>query len=314
MHRRQFALGLAGFVAASAAQIGAAGPAFARSERKPAPHKPFAGVKALGKLEHGVGGRLGVSVLDTGTGQSFGWREDELFGMCSTFKLSLAALVLREVDAGRLDANERLMWSVLDLLPNSPVTGAAIGPQGMTVTALAQAAQATSDNLAANLVMRRLGGPGALTAFWRSLGDTVSRLDRYETALNMVPAGEQRDTTSARAITRSAAQFLAGPVLSAPSRDMLLRWMAGTTTGTRRIRAGLPAGWGAGDKTGTGMAPGMESKINDIAVVFPPGRAPLVVTCFYEPADAPQTIRPQDEAVHAAVGRIIADPAAWKQR
>ncbi|MCH7630192.1 MULTISPECIES: class A beta-lactamase [Novosphingobium] len=303
MDRRRFALGLAALTAA---------PAFARP-KKPQPLKPFRGIQMLGKLERSVGGRLGAYVLDTGSGQGFGWREDALFGMCSTFKLSLAALVLREVDAGRLGADERLVWSALDVLPNSPVTGAAVGPQGLSVVALAQAAQQTSDNLAANLVMRRLGGPEALTAFWRSLGDTVSRLDRYETALNMVPAGEVRDTTSARAITGSVAQFVAGAVLSPASRDMLLRWMGETTTGLKRIRAGVPHYWRCGDKTGTGMTPGMESKINDIAVLFSPGRAPMVVACFYEPSGAPQIIRPQDEAVLAAVGQIAADKDAWKR-
>lgn len=306
--RRRFSLAL---MALAPALVTA--PAFARRPKPNPPPKPLAGMRALGKLERSVGGRLGAYAMDTATGQGFGWRENELFGMCSTFKLSLAALVLREVDAGRLPADERLVWSVLDVLPNSPVTGSAIGPQGMTAVALAQAAQQTSDNLAANLVLKRLGGPGALTAFWRSLGDTVSRLDRYETALNLVPAGEVRDTTSARAITASVAQFLTGAVLTPRSRDLLLGWMAQTTTGLRRIRGGLPVGWSAGDKTGTGMTPGMDSKINDIAIVFPPGRAPLVVTCFYEPPYAPQVIRPQDEAVLAAVGQIVADRNSWKR-
>ncbi|BEV01834.1 class A beta-lactamase [Novosphingobium olei] len=303
LDRRRFALSIAAL---------AATPALAR-ERAPRPPKPFHGIQMLGRLERSAGGRLGAYILDTGTGQGFGWREDERFGMCSTFKLSLAALTLREVDAGRLPADERLVWSLLDLLPNSPVTGAASGPQGLTVVALAQAAQQTSDNLAANMVMKRLGGPEALTAFWRSLGDTVSRLDRYETALNIVPAGEVRDTTSARAITTSLAQVLAGNVLTPASRDMLLRWMSETTTGLKRIRAGVPADWRSGDKTGTYMAPGMYSKINDIAILFPPGKAPLLATAFYEPADAPQDIRPQDEAVLAAVGRIAADRNAWKR-
>ena len=303
LDRRRFALGLAALTAT---------PAFART-RKPQAAKPFHCVAMLGRLERSAGGRLGAYILDTGSGLGFGWREDERFGMCSTFKLSLAALTLREVDAGRLPAGERLVWSLLDVLPNSPVTGAASGPRGMTVVALAQAAQQTSDNLAANMVMKRLGGPPALTAFWRSLGDTVSRLDRYETAVNNVPPGEVRDTTSPRAITASLAQILAGNVLAPASRDMLLRWMAETTTGVRRIRAGVPQDWRAGDKTGTGMAPGMESKINDIAILFPPGKAPLVAAVFYEPADAPQDIRAQDEAVLAAVGRIAADREAWKR-
>lgn len=307
LDRRRFALGLAALSAT---------PALAREKRRQAlrPLKPFHGQQALGRLERSAGGRLGAYVLDTGTGEGFGWREDERFGMCSTFMLSLAALVLREVDAGRLAGDERMMWSVLDLLPNSPVTGAASGPAGLSLVALAQAAQQTSDNLAANLLLKRLGGPGAVTAFWRSLGDEVSRLDRYETAMNVVPPGEVRDTTSARAIAASLARVLVGNVLAPASRDMLLRWMGETSTGLRRIRAGVPRDWRSGDKTGTFMAPGMDSKINDIAILFPPGgRAPLMVAAFYEPAGAPQDIRAVDEAVLAAVGQIATDRESWKR-
>jgi len=300
MHRRHFVLGLSATLAAAPLQA-----------RDKAPPR-YAGAIALEKLERQAGGRLGAFVFDPAGNRGFGWRGRERFAMCSTFKLSLAAMMLREVDAGRLNGAEVLPYAALDVLPNSPVSGAHAGEGGMTALVLAQAAQETSDNLAANLVLRRLGGPPALTQFWRSLGDEVSRLDRYETALNRVGPGEELDTTAPEAIASSVARFLLGDALSPASRDLLLGWMARTQTGLGRIRAGLPTGWRAGDKTGTAFIPGYSAKLNDIAVAFPPSGSPLIVTAFYEPAGDVQAGRPQDDAVLAAVGGIAADGKSWK--
>ena len=264
----------------------------------------------LAAIERAAGGRFGAFVLDTGNGRQFGHRAGERFAMCSTFKLSLAALVLREADAGRLPLDEQLPYARTDLLPNSPRTGARLGNKdraAMAIVELAEAAQTTSDNLAANLLLHRLGGPAALTGFWRGLGDRESRLDRFETELNAVPAGDPRDTTTPRAIAQSVARFATGAVLTQTSRTRLLDWMARTGTGGKRIRAALPAGWRGGDKTGTGNPETMPSHINDIAVITPPGRAPLVVAGFYEPAGLIKAVLPAHEAVLRQLGEVAAD-------
>jgi len=245
-------------------------------------------------------------VLDTGSGCEFGWRGGERFGQCSTFKLSLAACVLAEIDAGRLDGAELLAYRKADLLPHSPVTGVHVGEGRMSLIALAEAAQTTSDNLAANLLLRRIGGPARLTAFWRGLGDRTSRLDRIEPALNFVPRGEVRDTVTPRGIAHTVARIVTGEVLGRASRARLTGWMIATDTGLARIRGGLPAGWRAGDKTGTSGAEGMDRLVNDIVVAWPPGRAPLVITGFYQTPGAGPKIRPQDEGVLREVGAVAA--------
>jgi beta-lactamase class A len=303
MNRRHFVTSLGAIAAASFAS-----PAIAGKPRR------AAGERALERLERKAGGRLGAHVFNPATGQSFGWRSGERFAMCSTFKLSLAALTLREIDAGRVNAQEVLPYAAIDLLPNSPVSGAHAGEGGMAVLDLAKAAQQTSDNLAANLVMKRLGGAAALTAFWRSLGDAMTSLDRYETDLNKVAPGQVQDTTSPEAMARSAAAFLLGDVLTPASRQMLLDWTATTATGLNRIRAGVPKGWRAGDKTGTAYFEGFSAKVNDVAVLIPPQGAALVVTAFYEPPGDVQDMRPQDEAVLAEVGRIAAHSRSWNLR
>jgi beta-lactamase class A len=260
----------------------------------------------LAAIESRAGGRLGVAFLDTGDGRWAGHRFDERFALCSTFKLPLAAFVLAEIDAGRMDGGERLTWTTAEHVPHMPVTGKNDGNAGMTVLELAEAGQTTSDNLAANLLMRRLGGPEALTARFRALGDEHTRIDRWEPEMNLVPPGEERDTTTPAAMARIVAQLTTGKFLPPAARERLVGWMVATTTGRRRLRAGLPPDWRAGDKTGTGMAKAMPNQHNDVAIVFPPDRAPVIVAAFYSaPAHFPD-MRPEDDAVLADVGRLAA--------
>jgi beta-lactamase class A len=265
---------------------------------------------ALAELERRSAGRLGVYLLDVASGRELGQRADQRFGMCSTFKLPLAGAVLREADAGRLALDERLAFGKDDMVPYAPVTEKHLEEGGMTVAALAEATQTTSDNVAANLLMRRLGGPEEVTRMFRAMGDAVTRIDRWEPQMNLVPAGEVRDTTTPRAIGGLAARLLTGELLTPASRALLREWMIATTTGKRRIRAGLPPDWVAGDKTGTGIAPAMANKYNDVAVIWPPDRAPVVVAAYFEASGHFEKMRPEDEAVLAEVGRIA---AAWIQ-
>jgi beta-lactamase class A len=279
---------------------------------------PFSGVaragalpafdpKALAALERKVGGRLGVSVLDTGSGQLVGHRLDERFGMCSTFKMPLAAAILREIDQGRLRPDQWVPYGPADTVPHAPITQKHLQRGGMTVVALAEAAQTTSDNVAANLLLKLVGGPAGFTAILRTCGDTVTRLDRYEPHMNHVRGQDARDTTTPAAMARTTERLLTGDWLSNASRELLIGWMVATTTGELRIRAGLPNGWRSGDKTGTGWAPQMPNKYNDVAITWPPGKAPLVISAFYESARPHKGgMRDQDQAVLAEVGRIAA--------
>lgn len=265
--------------------------------------------RALAELEATSGGRLGAFIFDISSGQMTGHRVNERFGMCSTFKLSLGAATFKLAEQGNVKLDDFLPYTKADLLPVSPVTTENLPNGGMTVEALARATQVTSDNAAANILMKHIGGPAAVTAFWRSLGDKVSRLDRFETEMNLVTTGEVRDTTSPRAIAHSMAKFLTTDVLSSASREKLIGWMAQTQTGMKRIRSGLPRNWRQGDKTGTGIHESYANKYNDIAIFWPPARPPVIVSCFYEGPIFFGDIREQDQAVLAGVGRIAAAQA-----
>jgi beta-lactamase class A len=296
MHRREL---MVGSLAASAA-VGSGVAARVRPQRLDISQR-------LHALEAGDA-RLGVCVLDSATGEVSGSRLDEHFAFCSTFKLALVAACLREADAGRLDLAEVLPYSADDLLSWAPVTGENLARGGLSIARLAQAAQEVSDGVAANLLVKRLGGPAAVTAKFRAMGDTVTRLDRYEPRLGMVLSADMRDTTTPRAMAHLVARITTGDILAPASRLRLLEWMVNTQTGTKRLRAGLPADWRSGNKTGTGRVPGTTNKCNDIAITFPPGKAPIIIACYFDSGEYTDQTEDRHQAVVAEVGRIA---GAW---
>lgn len=224
--------------------------------------------------------------------------------MCSTFKLPLAAWALHLADQGKVRLDAVLPLSESDRVPYHPVTGPIIGKGGMTLETLVRAAQTTSDNVAANVALRHLGGPDAFTRWLRNLGDAVTRLDRYEPHLNFVPKGERRDTTTPRAFAGTIARLTTGEVLAPATRQKLVQWTVETKTGLKRLRDGLPETWVAGDKTGTASAENMFAKVNDVAVAWPPGRAPLVLSCFYEGPKMGQNGSPEMDKILAEAARL----------
>lgn len=260
----------------------------------------------LAELEKTSGGRLGVYILDTGTGKATGYRADERFALASTFKLSLAAMILKMAEEGKVKLDQKIPYSKADLLPNSPVTEANVDKGSLTVEELARGTQVTSDNAAANLLLAHIGGPQKVTAFWRSLGDETSRLDEIEGELNSATRDKAEDTTSPGAMARSVAKILTGDTLSAASREKLRGWMEATETGKNRIRAGLPKGWRVGNKTGTMSDKQIGNQLNDVAIIWREGKAPLIVAVYYEPGSFGDGSKAKDEAVLAEVGRIAA--------
>ena len=261
--------------------------------------------RALADLERKSGGRLGVCILDTATGRSLAHRPDERFAMCSTFKLPLAAAILREADRGRLNLDTTVPVTKADLVPHAPVVEANLAKGGMTIRALAEAAQKQSDNAAANLLLKQIGGPAGFTQFFRDLGDQVTRADRYEPEMNRWTPGDDRDTTTPAAKAATVAKFLTGDILAPASRDLLIQWMIDTKTGAKRVRAGLPKDWRAGDKTGTGYDD-VCGKVNDVAIAWPPGKPPIIITGYFNTAGPADDVSDQDQAVLAEVGRIAA--------
>ncbi|MCJ2141185.1 class A beta-lactamase [Methylobacterium sp. E-066] len=256
----------------------------------------------LAAIERRLGGRLGVSA-GTQAGVVLSHRADELFPMCSTFKVLAAAAVLARVDAGSESLDRAIAFGPDDLLSYAPITRKTLEAGGgtgrMTVSDLCAAALEWSDNSAANLLLTALGGPEALTLWLRSVGDPVTRLDRNEPTLNTALPGDPRDTTSPAAMRDTLGRVLVGPVLLAASRARLESWMVASRTGLKRIRAGLPPDWTAGDKTGTGD----NGTFNDVAILRPLGHAPVFACVYITGAQVPAEAV---EAAYAEIGRLVA--------
>ncbi len=260
----------------------------------------FANEDEFAALERAHGGRLGLAALDTGSGKRIAHRADERFAMCSTFKLLASAAVLHRTDHGEEHLDRVISYSKANLVFYSPVTEKHVG-EGMTVAALCEAAVSLSDNTAIDLLLASMGGPPAVTRFARALGDPVTRLDRTETSLNDVAPGDHRDTTTPNATLGDMQKILLGDALSGASRDLLIQWLKNCQTGAHRLRAGLPADWAEGDKTGTWD--GENNEANDIAILWPPARKPVLIAAYYSDSREKGAAR---DAVLAEAGRIVA--------
>lgn len=261
--------------------------------------RPLQDLKSkISRIESRVKGRLGVAVLDTGSDRRFGYRKDERFPMCSTFKLMAAAAILKRVEQGQETLERRVHFSQSDLVTYSPATEKHL-ESGMTVAELCEAAITLSDNTAGNLMLGMLGGPPGVTAFARALGDPLTRLDRTELALNEAVPGDPRDTTTPAAMAEDLRKLMFGGALAKASSEQLKAWLLANKTGDARLRARLPAGWRVGDKTGSGE----RGSTNDVGILWPPDAAPLIVAVYLTQTAA--SMNERNEAL-AAVGEAVA--------
>ncbi len=254
---------------------------------------------AIAAYEHETGGRAGLYAENLSTGRKIGWRADERFVMCSTFKASLAAFVLARVDRGEEHLDAMAPFADKDLQPYAPIAKQHLARREMSVAEMCAGAVELSDNTCANLLLARSGGPAALTAFWKSNGDTVTRLDHYEPELNWSKPGDPHDTTTPAAMAGNLQRFVIGKVLSPQSRDRLTGWMLGCKTGDNRLRGGLPKDWKIGDKTGNNG----KDACGDIAVAWPKPDVAVLI-CAYVQGGSPSPA--QTETLFAEIGRLVA--------
>jgi beta-lactamase class A len=252
----------------------------------------------------GPGGRLGVAAIDTGSGRELHFDADSRYSMASTFKFPLAAAVLSLAERGKLSVDEELPFAPGDPLANSPTVEANLALGRLPIWQLCAAAVEVSDNSAANLLLHRIGGPGAVTRFVRACGDNVTRLDRFEMELNSNLPDDPRDTTSPAAMARLARTLVLGEILTQENRNRLSLWLKKSVPGADRLKAGFPVPpWLVGHKTGTGA----NGAVNDVAIAWRSGGAPIVIACYQSGGPAEPTVR---FAAHAAVGRFVAETFA----
>ncbi|HEU0273511.1 MAG TPA: class A beta-lactamase [Candidatus Udaeobacter sp.] len=257
----------------------------------------------IAAVEAQIGGRIGVAAIDTAGSKRIDHRADDRFPMCSTFKFLAAAAVLKRVDEKRETLDRFVSYSAKDILEYAPVTREHLKDGGMSLGALCRAAIEQSDNTAGNLLLNAIGGPAGLTNFARSLGDQVTRLDRFEPELNSAIPGDERDTTTPASICSDMQKLLLGDVLSEASRRQLEEWLQHNETGGPLIRAGIPKNWVIGDKTGRGS----NGATNDIAIMRPPGGAPILLAIYSVGSASPAKNR---ETAIAETAKIVAESFA----
>lgn len=255
--------------------------------------------QVIADFEQKNGGRLGVSAFNIANGERLGYRANERFAMASTFKLLLVAAVLRQVDLGTEALDRSVKFSAADIQSYAPITSKHLKDGQMSVSELCAATLQYSDNTAANLLLKRVGGPAGLTRYIRTLGDKTTRLDRNEPSLNTNITGDLRDTTTPIAMLNSMQTLLVGKALSINSKKQLTKWLIGNTTGDAKLRAGFNPAWKVGDKTGSGA----NGASNDVAIVWPDKNLPFLITVYYTDS----TISPEQQSkVIADVGRVVA--------
>ncbi|RST18752.1 class A beta-lactamase [Streptomyces sp. WAC05374] len=266
-----------------------------------APRAGTPGAAAFGRLralERRHGARLGAVARNTVTGATVLYRADERFPMCSTFKTLAAAAVLRDLDRHGEVLARRIRYTAADIVVNSPRCEENLAT-GMTVAELCDATIRFSDNTAANLLLRELGGPTAVTRFCRSLGDGTTRLDRWEPELNTCEPWRVEDTTTPAAIAGTYERLVLGDALERGDRERLTGWLLGNTTSTHRFRAGLPEDWRLADKTGGGSY----GTNNDVGVAWTPEGAPVVLAVL---TTKPVQDAPSDDLLVARAASVLA--------
>ena len=186
----------------------------------------------------------------------------------------------------------------------APTTENLIG-QYVSAAQLCAITMRNSDNTAANGVLEMLGGPQAVTSFLRTIGDTVTRLDRNEPSLNEATPGDLRDTTTPQAMVQTLQSLVLGDALKTSDRDRLTDWLRHNEVGGPLLRAGVPESWNVADRTG---AAGYGTR-GVVAVMWPPERAPLVAAVYITETKASMEAR---NAAIAAIGKVIAQAVDQK--
>ncbi len=261
---------------------------------------PSASDAAFAQLERDYSAKLGVYALDTETNKEVLYRSDDRFLYCSTSKALLAGIVLQQNSLEQL--KQVVRYSSDDILSYAPVTKEHV-EQGMTLEEICIAALRFSDNTAANLLFNHIGGPTGFKSALNKLGDNITEPVRLEPHLNEVIPGDNSDTSTPRQLAIDLQAYTTGNALTEDKRKMLIEWMTGNATGKQMIRAGAPADWLVADKSGSGSY----GTRNDIAIVMPPNRKPIIIAIMSTHAE--KEAKYNDQLI-AQAAKIVFDSLA----
>lgn len=259
----------------------------------------------IAKIEKTIpNSRLGVCIYNVNDKSIIGYRAHERFAMCSTFKLLLAAIILKEVDSGKFSLNQEIAISADGLKPYSDIVEKALLKGKITIYDAIKSSQENSDNISANALLKILGGPQIFTQKLRETGDKITRLDRIEPKMNLVKRDDILDTSTPYAFAKTTAFLLFGNYLSKQSNELLKNFTINTKTGTKRLRAGLGKKFIIGNKTGTGVSSDLPNKYNDVAIIYGPNKKQFIISSFFETDKYYENMRDEDQKILEEVGKI----------
>lgn len=222
------------------------------------------------QIEDEFDAQLGVYAINTETNETIEYQPNERFAYASTFKALAAAILLKQNNLE--DLEKVITYNEDDLVSHSPVTEKHVD-SGMTLLEISEAAIRKSDNTAANFLLEAIGGPDNFEKALRDIGDDVTQSERYETELNEFSPENKRDTSTPKTMATNLKKVILGDYLPDNKRKLLSDWMTGNEAGDSLIRAGAPSEWTVLDKSGAGNY----GTRNDIAVVKPPNKEPIVI-------------------------------------
>ncbi|MFV0575049.1 MAG: class A beta-lactamase [Vibrio sp.] len=255
--------------------------------------------KQIQQVEQELSARVGVTILDVDSGKLWDHNGDQRFPLTSTFKTIACGKLLNDSEDGQLQLTDTVKVRTVDLVTYSPVVEKYVGKQ-IELQNACQAAMYMSDNTAANIIIKAVGGTEAVTQFARTLGDKVTRLDRFEPELNQGKPNDERDTTTPNMISQDINALLFGSVLSEQSKQQLKEWMVNNQVTGNLLRSVLPDYWHIADRSGAG---GYGSR-SITAVVWTDNQSPVIISIYLT-----QTEASMDELNQAIVeiGKAIFD-------
>lgn len=224
--------------------------------------------------------------------------------MQSVFKLPLAVTVLHQIEQGSLSLDQAVRFRPDDrILPHvySPLQNKY--PEAsvdVPILELLRLTVSLSDNVAADILLRSVGGPKAVTDYIASLGVVGFHLEDGEDVLHRDVTAQYRNWFEPTGAVQLLRRISDSSSLSSTHTALLLGWME-TSVKSARLKGDLPAGTAVAHKAGTSdVDEGIARATNDIGLITLPDGRRLAIAVFITDSKADEVTR---EKVIARIAR-----------
>ena len=263
----------------------------------------------LSQIASAAKSKVGVVAVVLETGETVSLNPRDHFPMQSVYKLPISMAVMNQVDAGKIDLEQRVRVTKDDFGSrgqHSPIRDKNPNGVEMSVRELLRYAISESDGTASDVLMKLAGGPKAIQAYLTELKITDIIVLNTEKELGQDSQVQYRNWASPEAAVALLCALHERQGLSEAGQALLLKYMTESTPGAKRLKGLLPAGTVVAHKTGTsGTEKGITAATNDIGIITLPNGRHLAIAVFVSDS-------PADEATHEGVIARITK-AVWDQ-